>query len=145
MSHKTTSASVGSVRQRFLHDLAACTAPLRRVVRGYGNDLLAPLFSLVAQHLHEHAPARIENGFVESALGLGTVGDVRAALVLPGLRTPGHIGNLQVFAHHDIRATQKRVGLVVQEILAFASNLCMGLAECPKQPVPARGAFFSPC
>jgi hypothetical protein len=142
MSHKATDTSMSPVRQRFLDDVAACTAPLRRVMRRDGNDLLAPLLSFVSQHLHEHSPTRIQDRLVESALGLGAIGKIPATLVLPGFGTPSHVGNLQVFAHHHIRALQKLVGFVVQECLAFASHLGMCLAQCPKQAVPARGSFF---
>jgi hypothetical protein len=52
------------------------------------------------------------------------------------------MGDLQVFTHDPIRAVKKFVGLLVQKVVTFASNLRMRLAQCAKQPVPARGILF---
>ena len=100
-------------------DMPAGVTGARRVARVDQDDVRTGAFSLVDQHVLQHPPTRVEDAFVQSALG----GDIGSRLVKGALGRAGHVGDTQVFEHDQIVGVHQLTGQFVQEVATLVPNL----------------------
>jgi hypothetical protein len=90
----TVGARVPSHTEVFLDDALTAGTRLTGAMRSHLHDRATSLFRFVASHRDEGSPACIQNRFVQTAFGGGSVWHVLAMLILLRDWRRGHVLNL---------------------------------------------------